>query len=170
MMSNFEAIIFDLDDTIIDTTQIKHLRRSPWSECYKYIPTKTFSYFGKVLTSIIQEKNLKVGIVTNSPRPYAIRVLSQHNFRYDDLICFHDSEKRKPYADPLLKCSLNLEISPKNIISIGDSINDIVASNRAGMTTVGVTWGESTELELINADSDFIVSNTKELINLLREL
>ncbi|WP_161974900.1 HAD family hydrolase [Bacillus timonensis] len=169
-MSSFEGVIFDLDDTIIDTAEIKHLRKSPWSECYKYIPTKTFSYFGKELSSVIQERNLKVGIVTNSPRSYATRVLSQHNFYYDDLICFHDCEKRKPFPDPLLKCSLNLGVSPKNIISIGDSINDIIATKRAGMTSVGVTWGESARLELIETVPDYIVNNAMELISLLREL
>ncbi|MEI2358000.1 hypothetical protein, partial [Mesobacillus zeae] len=74
-MSSIEAIIFDLDDTLIDTAQIKQLRRRPWSECYRYIPTKTFALFGEELSSIIEDKNLKLGIVTNSPRPYATKVL-----------------------------------------------------------------------------------------------
>lgn len=169
-MSKFEAIIFDLDDTLIDTAQIKQLRRKPWSECYRYISTKTFALFGEELASIIRDKNFKLGIVTNSPRPYATRVLSHHNIRYDDLICFHDSEKRKPYPDPLLKCSLNLGVSPKNTISIGDNINDIIASKRAGMISVGVTWGESTEFELINAGSNFIINNPMELIKIIRGL
>ncbi|MED1422402.1 hypothetical protein [Bacillus altitudinis] len=54
-MSKFEAIIFDLDDTLIDTAQIKQLRRKPWSECYRYISTKTFALFGEELSSIIRD-------------------------------------------------------------------------------------------------------------------
>lgn len=169
-MSKYKAIIFDLDDTIIDTSQIKHLRRNPWSECYTNIPTKTFAVFDENLSTLIKDKNFKVGIVTNSPRPYATRVLSHHNFNYDNLICFHDCDKRKPHPAPLLKCALNLGINPNCVISIGDNVNDIVASKEAGMTTVGVTWGESSQTELKDIGSDFIISNNIELISLLRNL
>jgi HAD superfamily hydrolase (TIGR01509 family) len=169
-MSKYKAVIFDLDDTIINTSKIKHLRRRPWDECYKNIPTKTFAIFDGKLSSLIEDKKFKIGIVTNSPRPYATRVLSHHKFDYDNLICFHDCDKRKPHPDPLLKCALNLEINPNSIISIGDNVYDIVASKEAGMTTVGVTWGESSQTQLEDIGSDFIVSNTIELINLIRDL
>lgn len=169
-MSKYKAIIFDLDDTIINTSQIKHLRRNPWSNCYENIPTKTFEIFDENLSNLIMDKNFKIGIVTNSPRPYATRVLSHHKFKYDNLICFHDCDKRKPHPAPLLKCASNLGINPSNIISIGDNVNDIVASKEAGMTTIGVTWGESSQTELKDIGSDFIVSNTLSIINLLKSL
>ncbi len=165
-----EAIIFDLDDTLINTTQIKPFRKKPWKECYKYIPTKTFAFFEEDITSIIKNKDLKLGIVTNSPRPYATKVLLQHNIVYEDLICFHDSEKRKPHPDPLLKCCANLKALPQNTISIGDTVNDIIATKKAGMISIGVTWGESKEPELKNAGSDIILNHPNELVEFINNL
>lgn len=169
-MLKYKAIIFDLDDTIINTSHIKHLRRKPWNECYASIPTKTFAIFDENLSKLIKEKNFQIGIVTNSPRPYATRVLSHHKFDFDDLICFHDCDKRKPHPAPLLKCAANLGVNPDYVISIGDNVNDIVASKEAGMTTIGVTWGESSYSELNDENCNYIVSNTIELINLLKNL
>ncbi|UQZ56514.1 hypothetical protein C2H96_19490 [Bacillus subtilis] len=169
-MSIYKAVIFDLDDTIINTSQIKHLRKKPWNECYNNISTKTFALFGEDLISVLKEKNLKVGIVTNSPKPYASRVLSHHKFNYDNLICYHDCSKRKPHPDPLLMCASNLQVNPENIVSIGDNVNDIRASSQAKMLSVGVTWGESTESELKSVNADYIVNETSELVNLLKKI
>lgn len=165
-MTNNRAIIFDLDDTIINTSEIKHLRRHPWSECYSRIPSNTYL----LLNQSLLNKKFLVGIVTNSPRPYATRVLSHHNFSFDDLICYHDCTRRKPHPDPMILSATRLGINPQEVIAIGDHKNDILAAKSADMTTIGVTWGESTREELTLAGSDYLVEDINQLINLLNTL
>ncbi|MGR3765264.1 HAD family hydrolase [Rossellomorea sp. NS-SX7] len=169
-MPNYRAIIFDLDDTLINTSEIKSLRKHPWTNCYPRIATNTFPIFDDLLSNLISEKGYLVGIVTNSPRPYASRVLEHHTVDFNDLICYHDCDKRKPFPDPMLKCATNLDVRPEEVISIGDHTNDIMAAKDAGMTAIGVLWGESTERELKLAGADFLVNDPQELITLLSEI
>ncbi|WP_210367960.1 HAD family hydrolase [Bacillus sp. REN3] len=168
-MSSFKAIIFDLDDTIINTSEIKHLRKQPWGECYSKIPSNTYLIFDSSLLNILNNQFI-IGIVTNSPRPYASRVLSHHNFNFDDLICYHDCSKRKPHPDPMILSATRLGVNPNEVIAIGDHKNDILAAKSAGMTAIGVTWGESTTEELSIAGSDYLVDDVNQLRSLLEAI
>lgn len=169
-MTNINAVIFDLDDTIINTSEIKKLRKKPWNDCYSHIPTKTYAIFDESLHDFLKDMNQKVGIVTNSPRPYAERVLKHHNFKYHNLVAYHDVKKRKPHPEPFYKCADLLGVETKNIISVGDHTNDIIASKEAGMKTIGVTWGECSLSELKQIGCDFIVNDAKEAMELLKRL
>jgi HAD superfamily hydrolase (TIGR01549 family) len=51
----------------------------------------------------------------------------------------------KPYAQPLLYAAERLEISPKNILMVGDTYIDIKTGKRAGAQTLGVLCGFGTE-------------------------
>lgn len=170
IMTNYKAIVFDLDDTIVNTSEIKHLRRNPWNECYSRISSNTYSLLNQNLLTLIQNKKFRVGIVTNSPRPYATRVLSHHNFKYDDLICYHDCTRRKPHPDPMILSATKLGVNPQEVITIGDHKNDILAAKSADMIAIGVTWGESTSEELTLAGSDYLVHDINQLTNLLNTL
>ena len=58
--------------------------------------------------------------------------------------------------------------TPKaDIIYIGDSAVDIETARRAGVTSVGVTWGFRPERELTAALADHIISSPAEILSLL---
>ena len=58
--------------------------------------------------------------------------------------------------------------TPKaDIIYIGDSAIDIETARRAGVTSVGVTWGFRPERELTAALADHIISSPAEILSLL---
>lgn len=75
-----------------------------------------------------------------------------------------DTERHKPYPDPLLKVTEILEISPKECIYIGDTIFDFKATKAAGMDFGIAIWGADS-MEGIEADFNF-----KEPKDILREL
>lgn len=58
----------------------------------------------------------------------------------------------KPSPLPLLKTVELLGISPDEAVMIGDSNNDIQAGMRAGITTIGCSWGYGIPDELREAD------------------
>lgn len=71
---------------------------------------------------------------------------------YFDLIAGGDSfEEMKPSPLPLIKVITALSCTPAKAIMIGDSINDILAGNRAGITTIGCAWGYGDAEELRSA-------------------
>jgi phosphoglycolate phosphatase len=46
---------------------------------------------------------------------------------------------------------------------IGDTIGDIIEGKRAGIKTVGVTWGWHTKQQLINSNPDALIENIDDL-------
>jgi HAD superfamily hydrolase (TIGR01549 family) len=77
--------------------------------------------------------------------------------------CLHT----KPYAQPLLFAAERLNISPENILIVGDTYVDIKTGKRAGAQTLGVLCGFGTEKELIKEGADKILASTADLKELL---
>jgi phosphoglycolate phosphatase len=61
-------------------------------------------------------------------------------------------DEMKPSPLPLLKVVEGFSCSQSDSVMVGDSINDIQAGNRAGITTIGCTWGYGDSGELRGAD------------------
>jgi HAD superfamily hydrolase (TIGR01662 family) len=164
-----EGVIFDLDETLVNTGALKNFRRlRNWQACYENLNlTKIYDQAGALL-EMLRSEGVKIGIVTMSPRPYALKVLKYHGITYDCLIAYHDCAKKKPYPDPILKCISNLGISPERTISIGDDIKDLKASKEANVFTVASTWGNSALEELKHERPDLIVNSFDELFSVVR--
>jgi phosphoglycolate phosphatase len=58
----------------------------------------------------------------------------------------------KPSPLPLARVIDAFDCSPADAVMVGDSINDIQAGNRAGITTIGCSWGYGSAEELHSAD------------------
>ena len=140
LLLDFKGIIFDLDMTLVDTSSLLTMRdQRLWNQVYQNI-SKTKIYDG-VLNLLDQLKDgVKVGIVTSSPRTYAERVIDYHGLNIQLLTAYHDTQKHKPHADPILDGISKLGLKPYEVISIGDEEKDIIASNNAGATSVLASW------------------------------
>ena len=140
------AVIFDLDDTLVDTSELFHLRvKKMWRLCYKRIPeTKMYDGLLEAITSL-KNLGIPIGIVTSSPSNYAKKVLSQHDIHYDKLIAWHDcpSHLQKPNPAPVIKCLEYLDCSAEGSLGIGDSIKDAQAYKSAGIKAWGAGWSRS---------------------------
>ncbi|WPK10290.1 HAD-IIIA family hydrolase [Lysinibacillus louembei] len=164
-----KALIFDLDNTLISTDSLKMFRNNrEWNKCYSNVHQTKLIFNPNHFNEYTQ-----IGIVTNSPRPYAIKLLNYHEIHYDCLIAYHDTSYRKPYPEPFLKCLQNLNTDSANSISIGDHFNDTIAAKSAGIFSIGVTWGDGTFSQHQSSNADLIISNpdslNTSLINLLNK-
>ncbi|MGB9668956.1 MAG: HAD family hydrolase [Anaerolineales bacterium] len=90
---------------------------------------------------------------------------------FSDLIRIYASSETcphtKPYPDPLLWISRQLEIDPKNILLVGDTTVDILTGKRAGAQTVGVLSGFGELAELVAAGADLILNDINMLAHIL---
>ena len=140
------AVIFDLDDTLVDTSELSHLRENrDWEECYKRIPeTKMYDGLLEAITSL-ENLGIPIGIVTSSPSKYAKKVLSQHDIPHDKLIAWQNCHrlKQKPNPDPVIKCLGKLGCSAEGSLGIGDSAKDAQAYKSAGIKAWGAGWSRS---------------------------
>jgi phosphoglycolate phosphatase-like HAD superfamily hydrolase len=75
----------------------------------------------------------------------------------------------KPYPDPIIWASQQMNVPPKNCLMIGDTTVDIIAGKAAGTQTAGVLCGFGTEDELVHNGADIILASTAQLMNILLE-
>jgi phosphoglycolate phosphatase-like HAD superfamily hydrolase len=160
------GIIFDLDQTLIDTQIAFHARsRGRWKdEVYPLVP-RFVVYEGilELLTEINAHK-IPVCIVTSSPSTYCQMVIDTHRIPISQKVCYHDYKPdKKPHPKPILMGAEKLRLPIDKIISIGDHHNDIIATKNAGAISVGVTWGIEDSTELISIKPHHLCATVEEL-------
>ena len=134
------AIVFDLDDTLILTAALEQLRASRnWKTLYAVLHktslppgTRAFLQEARALA--------KIGVVTNSPRPYAERLLAYHRIALPVTVAYHDTLHRKPHPEGLKKAAAILAAPCNCCIYIGNHPDDHAAALRAGYAFIGVSW------------------------------
>lgn len=136
------AVLFDLDETLILSSALEPLRRTgDWRSVYAgfgrtSLPPATLDFLEEI------RGLAKIGVVTKSPRTYAVRILAFHNIDIPVLAAYHDVSKRKPHPEALLLACSKLEVPPSNCLYVGDDKNDVLAARAAGMIPIGVAWGK----------------------------
>ncbi|MBW4600787.1 MAG: HAD hydrolase-like protein [Calothrix sp. FI2-JRJ7] len=71
----------------------------------------------------------------------------------------HDTDKRKPYPDPIQKGLVNLGLKADKAVAIGDAAKDTQAARAAGVPSIGALWG-SLERNLLTASQPDIMCTT----------
>ena len=85
--------------------------------------------------------------------------------KYFDLLLGADSVMRhKPDPEPVLMTLRKLNIEASDTLVVGDMPVDILMGKGAGCTTCGVTYGNATREELVEAGADFIIGDFSELL------
>lgn len=164
-----ENLIFDLDQTLIDSSIAESYRRSgQWSQVYATIPSFR-SYTGITdLLSYTREKDLKICIVTTSPSTYCKKVLEHWGIPYHHTICYHDVKKRKPDPEAFLKALELLKAKPEETLSFGDRVIDIQASKAAGVRSVACLWGSAEVAQLVRSQPTYIANTPLEALTILK--
>ena len=166
-----KGVIFDLDLTLVDTSNMEPLRRKGnWQGVYKAIPASTIYEGVEELVAHCRSLGLKVGVATSSPSTYATKVLAHHRIKFDALVAYHDTDRKKPHPDPLLLAAEKLGIKPTHILAIGDDPKDVISAKAASMTAVAACWGSINVENLEEEDWDYSCANVAQLHRLISEL
>lgn len=166
-----KAVIFDLDQTLVDSGSVKALRDSrQWGRVYSMIPSlKAYEGVADIL-SWLEAEEVPFAIVTSSPRPYCDNILAHHKWTVRVSVCAREAPRYKPDPAPLLHAANLLQVPPQDIISIGDDAKDIIASNAAKMYSVAATWGSTDRAALLSAGPHSICENVQSLDELLKRM
>jgi HAD superfamily hydrolase (TIGR01509 family) len=165
------GILFDLDQTLIDSSAAEQLRNSrKWQQVYPLIP-KLSPYAGVAdLFKMLLERDISFGIVTSAPRPYCTKVIAYHKWAIEKTVCYHDTTRRKPFPDPILKGIELLGIPAERVWSIGDDPKDIAAAHAAGANSIAVAWGCVDRDALVAASPMQLFDKVSELHDFLDRL
>ena len=80
-----------------------------------------------------------------------------------------DVAQAKPHPDPVLQTLKVYGCKPEDALVVGDTWYDIEMGRRAGVRTCGVTYGNGTREELVNAGADFLIDDFGELVSILKK-
>lgn len=94
-----------------------------------------------------------------------------HDMSVEDCISYilgaDNVEKSKPDPEPVLKTLRELGIPAEESLVVGDMPVDIIMGLRAGAATCGVTYGNSSRDDLVEAGAGYIIEDISELPGLL---
>lgn len=151
LAGRFEAGIADVDAELLKQA------RELFNRFYQAGLKDNFTLYPGVLDGLQAFKSLgiKCAVVTNKPDVFARPLLGFMGVTaYLDFILGGEViPARKPDPEPLFYVCRQLRIDPAHAVMAGDSVNDIKAGQRAGMPTVGFTYGYNRGQAL---DADYV--------------
>jgi phosphoglycolate phosphatase len=122
--------------------------------------------YNGVVTGLKQLKaqNLKLAVVTNKPaqfvHPLLLALGLSHYF--DLVVCGDTCAKKKPDPMPLLHACNLLAVKPETAVVIGDSANDALAAQAAGIVSLAVPYGYHGGRGVQNLPVDDIVADIED--------
>ncbi len=139
MTSGLWTILFDLDQTLVLTAALEAVRSTRnWPKVYEQfhhtsLPPGTLEFLSQARTFA------QFGIVTNTPRTYAERLVAYHHLRIPVVIAYHNTRLHKPDPEPLLQAMNRLKCNATRYCYIGDQSNDLRAALGAKIIPIGLT-------------------------------
>lgn len=161
------GVIFDLDQTLIDSSLAEPYRGKNWQLAYNEIPN--FTYYSGIaeIINFLKSNNIPSCIVTSSTSYYCTKVTQHWGITCDFHICYHDTKYRKPHPEPIIKAIKKFDCAIEKILSVGDRDIDIQASHAAGVKSVACLWGTSDQQALLNAKPTFVAASPAELLSII---
>jgi phosphoglycolate phosphatase len=104
---------------------------------------------------------LRLAVVTNKPASFTATLLALTGLaEYFELVVGGDTlARRKPDPLPMLHVCERFGLEPRQVLAIGDSLNDALAARAAGMPVVLVPYGYNEGRDVRELDVDAIVQD-----------
>ncbi|MGX5723162.1 HAD family hydrolase [Shinella zoogloeoides] len=157
-------IIFDFDQTLVDTSSVEKLRAA---RNWKAVMTQASSlpvYEGiSELLNELHDAGQTIAIVTKSPDMVPKAFIKAHGWPIDIVIGYHDVRNRKPHPEGLLLAMSKAGAAPEETYHVGDQPQDTEASRGANVVALGSLWGCQSERELKDSKPDELFASVAEL-------
>ena len=151
-------IIFDFDQTLVDTRPVEALRAARrWREVMAQTPRLRVYDGIDGLLQKLHERGQTLAIFTTSPDMVPKSFIKQRKWPIDIVVGYHQVRNRKPHPEGLLLAMSRAAASPEDTIHIGDQPEDTEASRAAGVLAIGSAWGidDAAALEASKPDRIF---------------
>ena len=139
----------------------------------KLLENIVFPLFDDVIEFLekIRERNIPLGIVTGAKAGEARELLVQKEIDhfFDEFIGADSTKKGKPYPDPIILAleKMNLSSKKKDVLFVGDSNNDLLSAQAAGVTPILLWRKESKVPNNLKQNVDIIIPELMSLLDLI---
>jgi len=131
---------------------------------------KTFMLEGAIESVKLASTFARIGVVTTKTTQYSIPLLEYFGIikYFETIIGRQEVENPKPHPEPIYKALENMDIKPSsNVYMIGDTKLDLIASQSAKISAIGVLCGYGKKEELLKYTSQ-IATNSLEAIKIIK--
>jgi phosphoglycolate phosphatase len=128
---------------------------------------KTRPYQGiPELLDALTKKGLPMAILSNKPHDFSLLVADKllARWTFQVILGARPSVPKKPDPAAALEIARHLQLTPEQILYLGDTGTDMKTATAAGMFPVGALWGFRTESELTAAGAKALIERPQELL------
>ena len=150
-----------------DTTAIDQLI-GPFLSHYKAniaVHSKIYPQVRETL-STLQQAGSKLAVVTNKLTELSEPLLKDirlYDF-FDLIVCGDTTAQPKPAADPIVLCLEHFDLTPPQVLMVGDSETDVLAAKAANVGVACVRDGYNHGVDVTTLDPDFVITSFAELL------
>jgi len=104
--------------------------------------SRVYDGIPEVLNELV-DRHIKISVLSNKPHLLTKEVCEFYlsDWPFDPVFGQREEVRRKPDPAAAFEIAEFLEIAPDKILFVGDSDNDILTAQAAGMNPLGVSWG-----------------------------
>lgn len=114
-------------------------------------------------------RGLARAVLTNKPQAMAERVVGAllPDAGFLEVVGHRPELPRKPDPASALSVCRAAGLAPEAAAVVGDTWVDVETARRAGMTSIGITWGFRDRAEHLEAGADYIADSPAEALSIL---
>lgn len=117
----------------------------------------------------LKKEGMKLAVLSNKPHPMTQDVI--HSLFGDNLFDAIAGQKpgvaKKPSPEGVFAILRKLQLTPQEVLYLGDTNTDMKTGKAAGVFTVGVLWGFRDQKELEENHADAIITKPEEIFKYL---
>jgi phosphoglycolate phosphatase len=119
----------------------------------------------------LRDQRFPLACVTNKSQRFTLPLLEMIGLApyFEHVVCGDTLARKKPDPAPLLHACDALKIHPREMLMIGDSVNDTEAARAAGCPVFCVTYGYNEGLDVRELDSDALVDSLEDAVSLIEK-
>lgn len=121
------------------------------------------------LLAALKEKDIRIAVLSNKPHAETINVIETlFGEGYFDVVQGQkDNVAIKPSPEGVFQILEQLQLSPEDILYLGDTATDMKTGKSARAFTVGALWGFRERKELEESHADAIIEHPMQLLEFL---
>lgn len=119
----------------------------------------------------LRARGLPLAVVTNKAEAFTLPLLERMGIAgyFDTVVSGDTLEVKKPDPAVIRLACEHLEVEPQQALMIGDSANDALAAQGAGMPVLLVTYGYSEGVPVDSIECDGLLSSALQALDLIVE-